>query len=69
MSLKVVMAVFPLNDIFFGTRCTISTISTAGQMEAEVDCDCVVVGGGMAGLSAAEELCRAGLRCSVCSDQ
>ena len=41
---------------------TISTISTAGQMEAEVDCDCVVVGGGMAGLSAAEELCRAGLR-------
>ena len=33
-------------------------------MEAEVDCDCVVVGGGMAGLSAAEELCRAGLRCS-----
>ena len=37
-----------------------------GSREREPDVDCIVVGGGVAGLSAAEVLKKAGIRCLIC---
>ena len=41
-------------------------VFSMGSREREPDVDCIVVGGGVAGLSAAEVLKKAGIRCLIC---